>query len=112
MSLSKFERRSTIKSTMTFKDANGNLLDPSGNRAFISIIKPNGDYLVSGQSAARISTGTYEYYFTTSDTDPLGIWVVYWYAYSPHIVRGGIDFGYPRIAQRDSIQLVDVNELD
>lgn len=105
MTLDIYERGNTIKSDVDFK-MNGVLTDPSGNIAYIHVIKPNGTYLLSGQQATRSGVGEYVYYFQTEWTDPLGIYVIQWYGY--HNLGGS--YGYKRIVQRDAIQIVDTEQ--
>lgn len=103
MSLSKFERGNTIKSAVEFK-MSGNLTDPSGNNAWVHILRPDGSYLVSGGSCTRDSTGKYHYFFRPDDKDLLGIYIVEWYGY--HFIGGS--YGNKKLIQRDAIQVVDV----
>jgi len=98
--VSKFERGNSIKSTVTFKSGN-TLTDPSGNKAYISVIRPDDTYLVSCQTANRDGIGTYHYYFETSLTDPLGLYLIEWYGYS---YLGG---NYKKILDRESIEIVE-----
>ena len=105
MSLSKFERTNTIKADVDFYSG-GVLTDPSGNTAFVDVIKSDGNYLICNSGATRDGVGEYSYYFTTESTDPLGVYVVVWRAYHN---LGGV-YGYKPIVQRDTIQLVDTNQ--
>lgn len=100
-----FERCNTIKSDVDFKSA-GVLTDPSGNKAFIDVIKSDGTYLVNNSGSTRDGVGEYHYYFDTSSTDPLGIYVIVWKGY--HNLGGS--YGYKPIVQRDLIQLVDTED--
>lgn len=102
MSLTKYERGNTIQIKATFQ-SNDTPTDPSGQKVWFHIIKPDGTYLYSAQQADRVSTGTYRYYISTNTTDPLGIYIVHWYGY--HTV-GGAQPHLP-IVQRDVFQLVD-----
>lgn len=104
MTLTKYERKNTIKSDVDFKSG-GVLTDPSGNNAYIHVIKSDGTYLVSGGSGVRDGAGEYHYYFTTTETDPLGIYIVEWYG--NHSL--GETFGYKKLVQRDAIQIVDTD---
>jgi len=105
MSLNKFERGNTIKVEADFK-MNGVLTDPSGSKAFIDVIKPDGSYLVSGATTTRDGTGEYHYYFQTDFSDPLGIYIVQWYGYH----NLGANYGYKRLVQRDAIQIVSTEQ--
>lgn len=102
MSLTKYERGNTIKITAAFK-SDDILTDPSGNKVWFHVIRSDGEYLYSAQQATRTGTGTYQYYISTNASDPLGIYIVHWYAY--HTV-GGSQPHLP-LVQRDVFQLVD-----
>jgi hypothetical protein len=101
MALSKYERENTIKTDVDYK-MSGAYTDPSGNVSYIHVIKPDGTYLVSGGNGIRDSTGQYHYFFKAGETDPLGIYVIEWYAY--HNLGGG--FGNMKLVQREPIQIV------
>ena len=100
--VSKFERGNTIKSTVIFKSGSS-LADPSGNKAYINVIRPNDTYLVSAQSADRDGVGTYHYYFETNNADPLGLYLIEWYGYN---YLGGV-YGNKKILDRESIEIVE-----
>jgi len=101
----RFERGNTVKTDIDFKSS-GVLTDPSGNKAFVTVIKPDGTTLVNASGATRDGTGEYHYYFNTSSTDPLGIYVIQWSGY--HSLGGS--YGYKPIIQRDLIQIVDTQD--
>jgi len=111
--LSIYERGNTIKTSITYKSGS-TLTDPSGSKAFVSIIKPDGTYLVgnstSGTTASRDSTGNYHYYFTTSETDPLGIWTIEWECRESVGTEDSVNYGYPKMVQRSNIHIVNVDE--
>jgi len=99
-----FERGNTIKTDIDFKE-DGVLTDPSGNTAFVTVYKSDGTTLINRSGATRESVGEYYYYFNTSSTDPLGIYVIQWSGY--HSLLG---YGYKPIIQRDLIQIVDTED--
>jgi hypothetical protein len=105
MSLEKFERKNTIQADVTFQTG-GVDTDPYNNEVYISVIKPNGNYMMKGESAARTGTGDYRYYISTQSTDPLGIYIVQW---SGQHDTGGSQ-GYVPLVQRDAFQLVDTEQ--
>jgi len=105
MTLTKYERSNTIKTEVDFK-MSGNLTDPSGNNAWIHVIKSDGTYLISGGAGTRTGTGEYKYFFQTDGADPLGVYVVEWYGY--HYLGGS--YGTKKLVQRDAIQIVDVSQ--
>ena len=105
MSLSIFERNNTIKADVTFKVGSTDT-NPSGSKAWISVIDSDGTYLYSSQAATNTGTGTFRYYISTNTADPLGVYVVLWTAY--HDV-GGSQGNMP-IYQRDAFQIVDVEQ--
>ena len=105
MALSKYERGNTIKTEIDFK-MNNVLTDPSGNTAFVHVIKSDGTYLISSATASRDGTGEYYYYFEPELTDPLGVYIIQWYGY--HNLGGS--YGYKRLVQRDAIQIVDTEQ--
>jgi hypothetical protein len=100
-----FERGNTIKTEINFK-ADGTLTDPSGNAAFVTVIKSDGTTLINASGASRDGTGEYHYYFNTSTDDPLGIYVIQWSGY--HSLGGS--YGYKPIIQRDLIHIVDTQD--
>jgi len=103
MALDKYERGNTIRSDVDFK-MSGNLTDPSGNYAWVHVLKSDGTYLVSGGTGSRQGTGEYRYFFSTDGSDPLGVYVVEWYGY--HYIGGS--YGTKKLVQRDAIQICDV----
>jgi len=103
--VSKYERGNTIKIDVAFK-SDGVNTDPSGNKAWFHIIRPDGAYLYSSQLASRVDTGQYRYYISTSASDPLGLYIIQWYAY--HNLGGSI--GVMPIVQRDVFQIVDTEQ--
>ena len=108
-----YERSNTIKAITTFKDTSGNLTDPSGSKAFIQVIKSDGTNLVgagSGATTSRTATGTFEYYFNTSSTDPLGLYIILWKGMHNIGSVDGIDYGYKDILQRNCIRIVDTQQ--
>ena len=105
MTLENFERQNTIKTNVDFK-MDDVLTDPSGNKAFVDVIKPDGTYLVQDASTTRDSTGEYSYYFETASTDPLGLYVVIWKGM--HNLGGS--YGYKNIVQRRAINIIYEND--
>jgi hypothetical protein len=83
MSLTRYERGTTFKTTGTFKSGT-TLVDPVGNIANIDVYDSTG-FLYISDSGTRDSTGTYHYYVSTSSTDDLGIYIIDW--------NGLIDYG-------------------
>ena len=79
MSYTSYERGSTFKSTITFTSGSVNV-DPSGNRVFIEVYKPDGTKFIDS-SGSRDSTGVYHYFISTQSTYDLGIYRVKWYGY-------------------------------
>ena len=98
-----YERGNTIKTEVDFK-MDGVLTDPSGNTAFVDVIKSDGTYLVKDAVGTRDGTGEYSYYFETTTSDPLGIYIVIWKGM--HDLGGS--YGYKNIVQRDDIIIRDV----
>ena len=105
MTLSNYERGNCIKSEVDFKMDN-TYTDPSGNVAYVDVIKPDGTYLVSAGTASRDSTGQYHYYFETANSDPLGIYVVVWKGM--HNLGG--TYGYKNIINRRAINIIYEND--
>jgi len=108
--MDKFERGNTLKTEIDFK-SNGVLTDPSGATndpcgVKVTVYKPNGDVLINGSGATRDSTGEFHYYFNTSSSDPLGIYIIQWSGY--HVLGG--QYGYKPIVQRDLVQIVDTED--
>ena len=50
-----YERNNSIKASVVFADSAGTPTDPSGNTAFLQVIKPDGTYLVGNGSGATTS---------------------------------------------------------
>jgi hypothetical protein len=105
MTLANYERGNCIKTEVDFK-MNDVLTDPSGNVAFVDIVEPDGTYLVQDAATTRDGTGEYSYYFETTSTDPLGIYVVVWKGM--HNLGGS--YGYKNIVQRKAISIVYEND--
>ena len=105
MALDRYERGNTIRADVDFKSSD-TLTDPSGSKAFVDVLKSDGTYLVNNSGATRDGTGEYHYFFDTTSTDPLGVYVIVWRGY--HNLGGS--YGYKPIIQRDAFQLVDVEE--
>jgi len=105
MSLTKFERGNTFKTTVTFTSGSTNI-DPSGNKAFLDVYKPDGTMLLQGVSGSRVSTGVYHYYISTDSNDPLGIYIIDW--------KGMFNYGFPWTYQwkhqKNTIQLLEVED--
>ena len=76
MTYSSYEKGSSFKSTVTF--TSGSIVkDPSGNRVFIEVYKPDGTLMINS-SGTRVSTGVYFYWISTQSTDDLGIYRIKW----------------------------------
>jgi hypothetical protein len=97
-----YERGNTIYTEMEFK-SDDVLIDPVNNEALVSIIKPDGSYLIEEGEAERESVGKYYYYFNTSSDDLLGLYIIHWYA--QHSIGGS--FGFKPIVQREVVSIVD-----
>ena len=110
--ISTYERGNSIHATLTTKSA-GVAADPSGSTMFFKVIKPDGTYLVgcatSGAEASRTGTGAFEYYWTTTSTDPLGIYIQHWEGNHTVGAVDGIDYGYPKIVQRRPVYIIDTD---
>ena len=110
MSVTKYERGNTIKTEVDFK-MDGVLHDPSGATnspcgVTVSIYKSDGTTLIESANATRDGTGEFYYYFTTSDTDPLGLYRIVWEA--NHDLGGA--YGYMPIIQREVVNIVDTEQ--
>ena len=105
MSLTKYERKNSIKCDVTFQTG-GVDTDPSGNKVYLSVIRPDNTYLYSSVSATRTDTGDYRYYISTNSSDPLGIYRIEWKGW--HDV-GGSQGNLP-IIQRDAFSIVDTEQ--
>jgi len=104
MTLTKFERNTTIRTMVAFKSGS-TLVDPSGSRAFVDIYKPDGTYLLQS-SGSKDSTGTYRYYFGTVDADPLGIYVIDWWGRFNY----GAPYNYKVKHEKEVIWLVNIDQ--
>jgi len=105
MSYSTFERENTFKSTVTFTSGS-TYIDPVSNLAYIDVIKPDGTYLIQGESGQRVSEGIYQYYFSTSSTDPLGLYIIDWYGTFSYDTPWG---NMPK-HQREVVRIVKVKQ--
>lgn len=110
MTLTNYERGNCLKTEVDFK-MNDVLTDPSGGTntpcgVTVDVIKPDATYLVSSGIASRDGTGEYSYYFETTNSDPLGIYVVVWKGM--HNIGG--NFGYKNIVQRRAINIIHEND--
>lgn len=99
--MEKYERENTIKTSVLFK-ISGSASDPYNSEVNINVIRPDGSYLLSGQSAIRNDTGSYKYFISSSSNDTLGIYTIVWKA--QHDVGGSQ--GLMPLTQRDYFQLV------
>ena len=104
MALTKFERSTTIRTKVAFTSGS-TLVDPSGNRAFVDIYKPDGTYLLQS-SGSKDSTGNYRYYFNTTTSDPLGIYIIDWWGRFNY----GPPYSYKEKHEKEVIWLVNVNQ--
>lgn len=101
MVLENFERGNCIKTDVEFR-MDDVPTDPSGSKAFIDVIRPDGTYLVEHGSGTRSDVGKYHFYFQTRNTDPLGLYMTVWKA--QHNLGG--EFGYKDIVQRRAINII------
>jgi len=103
MALTKFERGTTWKATVTFTSGSTNI-DCSGNMAYLTVYRPDGTVLLGPESGCHEATGMYNYYVSTQSTDDLGIYVTEW--------KGLFDYQHPfhwsPKYDRNPIQLVYV----
>jgi len=79
MTLTEYERGTVFK-TNTVYTSGSTYIDCSGNMAYLTVYKPNGDTLLGPVSGLHESTGTYQYFVSTQTTDDLGIYVLEWKA--------------------------------
>ena len=97
----KWERQNTWKSSVEWKSGS-TYVDPSSNMSHIKVYKSDGTLYIS-ESGARSDTGRYHYYVSTQSTDPLGYWIIDWYAYFNY----GNPWNWMPKHEREIIQLVD-----
>ena len=76
MSVTRWERSNTWKTTVEWKSGS-TYIDPSGNISTLDVYKADGTHYIS-HSGVRDCTGIYHYYVSTSNDDPLGLWIVDW----------------------------------
>ena len=110
MSISTHERGNTIRCDIDYKNASNVLTDPSGSKAFLTVIKSDGTNLVADVSSSHTGTGEFTYFITSTLTDPLGIYIIQWKSRHSNLLLNGIDYGYPQMIQRDSIKIVDTEQ--
>jgi len=104
LSLTKFERETTVRTMVAFKSGS-TPVDPSGNIAYVEIYKPDGTILIEG-SGSKDSTGNYRYYFSTGPTDLLGIYLIDWWGRFYY----GTKYDYKEKHEREVIWLVNVDQ--
>lgn len=73
--------RDVVNLTVTFKDGDGNLVDPSSPPT-ITIVQPNGTILLgpTSQGVTRASLGNYSFLFTVPINGPYGVFQDVWIA--------------------------------
>lgn len=98
MSLTSYERGSTWRSYV-FYQSGSTPLNCSGNKAYLTVYKPDDTILIGPVSGHHVSSGTYEYFVSTQSTDDLGIYITKWKAwfdyqtpwnYSPKVDREAV----------------------
>jgi len=105
MSVTKYERGNTFKTSVEFISGS-TYVDPSGNKAYLTVYKPDGTTLLSAVSGTREDAGKYYYYISTNSSDPLGLYVIDWYGYFDY----GSPWNYMPKHEKEVIQLVDVKQ--
>ena len=103
--LSSYERNNTIRTDIDFKMSDV-FTDPSGSKAFVDVIKSDGTYFIQDATTSRDGVGEYHYFFTPTEEDPLGVWVIIWHGLHN---LGGV-YGYTSLVQRDAINIVNVKQ--
>jgi len=79
MSLTKYERGTTFKTTTTYLSGS-TYINPSGNKAFLTVYDPNGTAIISNEEGTTDTTGIYHYFVSTQLSNDLGIYVLEWKA--------------------------------
>lgn len=103
MVLSKYERLDTFKSTVTWHSGNATI-DPSSNMCYIDVVRPDGSYLIQGESGSRTDIGVYNYYINTQSEDSLGVYKIRWYSHWDY----GNKYGYLTRCDTEEVQICDV----
>lgn len=103
MSVTKYERESTFKSQVTFTSGS-TYIDCSGNKAYLTVYRPDGTVLLGPVSGTHASTGIYHYYVSTQSTDDLGLYVCEWKAWFNY----EHPWDYSPKVDREAIQLVKI----
>jgi hypothetical protein len=99
MTSTSYERESTFKTTVTWTSGS-TAVDPSGNLSYIEVTKSDGTTLITTPaSGERDGVGVYHYYISTASTDPLGLYVIDWYAYFNY----GGNFGYMPLHDKECV---------
>ena len=96
--MEKFERGDTIRVLATFKDLEGNLVDPTTPK--YSVYYPDGNIYLSDQDLTRISIGEYYADIPTSLDADIGYWEIEVYGY----------YSANRILNRDRVMMVEVRD--
>lgn len=104
MTIQKWERSNTFKSTVTWMSSNS-YVDPSGHRSFIKVYDPNGNLYLS-ESGNRDATGRYHYYVSTQSNATLGLWKIQWWG----LFNYESPFTYLEKSETEIVNLVDVEQ--
>jgi len=100
MTLTKYERGSTFKTTVTWMSSS-TYVDPSGQKSYLDVYDSLGTKIFDSVEGSKESTGIYKYYVSTNSTDPLGVYVVDWWARFNY----GTPWNYETKHERSEIQI-------
>ncbi len=105
MALTKFERGTSWKSTVTYTSSNTNV-DCSGNMTFLTVYNPDATVGFGPVSGVHQETGIYHQYPSTSTTSDLGIYVEEWKTFFSY----GTGLGWRPKYDREAIQICHVKQ--
>jgi len=98
----KYERGDTVRVDVTFRDAAGDLIDPSTPR--YSVYKPDGVTFLADQDLTYVSLGCYRADVQLEMTADIGYWTIkVWGFYT-------IGGGSKRILNSDKFKVEEVND--
>ena len=103
MALTKYERNSSWKSTVTYASSNTNI-NCSGNVSILTVYGPDGSIEFGPVSGVHQETGIYYQYPSTSTTSDLGIHVAEWKTFFNY----GTNLGWRPKYDREAVQIVKV----
>jgi hypothetical protein len=103
MSVTKWERGNSFKTSVEWLSGSSTYIDPSSNISTLYVYKPDNTLYFS-HSGVRDGTGLYHYYVSTTSDDLLGLWRLKWSA----LFTYEEPFSYLEKTDTEVIEMVEV----